>query len=177
MIKIMKVEDIIKKYDSGERLKMEIFNEGAFSQFEKSFFKIKDVNYFCVEQYLLANRARLFKDKEMLQKIMESKSIRQAKLFGNKIRNFNQDELDKHKLNMSYVANLCKFQQDENLKFKLLETENSILVNADAFDPVWGIQKKITDLDIKNPHSWKGKNLLGFILMEIREEFKQKLHR
>lgn len=174
MSKLMNVKEVIRKYNDGEQLKFEIFYEGDFSQFEKSNFIIKNIEYFCVEHYLLVNRARLFKDKEMLEKIMESKSIRQAKLFGKKIRNFNQEEWDKHKLNMSYVANLCKFQQDEVLKFKLLETENSILVNADAYDDVWGIGKKITELDIKNPHSWKGENYLGFILMKIREDFRNK---
>lgn len=174
MTKLMGVEDIKKKYDSGEKLKFEIFNEGGFTQFETSIFQVKGISYFCVEQYLLANQAILFKDNVMLEKIMIAKSIRQARLFGNKIRNFDQEEWNKHKLNMGYVANLCKFQQDENLKFKLMETENNILVNADPYDGDWGIKKRITELDIKNPHSWKGENLLGFILMMIREDLKQR---
>lgn len=172
MSRLINVEEVLKRYDDGRQLKFEIFYDGDFAQFEKSNFTIKNVNYFCVEHYLLASRAILFNDKEMLEKIMESKSIRQAKIFGKNIRNFNQEVWDKHKLNMSYVSNLCKFQQDEVLKFKLLETENSILVNADVYDDVWGIGKKITDLDIRNPHSWRGENYLGFILMKIREDFK-----
>lgn len=172
-MRLTTVDEIKEKYDNGDKLKLEIFHEGDFIQSEKCSFTIKGTEYYCVDQYLLANRAKLFKDSEMLDKIMESKSIRQAKLFGNKIRNFDQEEWDKHKLNMSYVANLCKFQQDENLKFKLLETGDKILSYADVYDPVWGIGKKITDLDIKNPHAWKGNNLLGFILMKIRQDLSQ----
>ena len=173
MAKLWNVEMIKEKYDNGDKLKLDIFFEGDFTQDEKSDFEIKDISYMGVDQYLLANRAKLFKDQEMLERIMESKSIRQAKLFGRKIRNFNQDKWDKHKLNMSYVANLCKFQQDENLKFKLLETEDKILVYANVYDSVWGVGKKITDLDIRNPHSWKGENLLGFILMKVRDDLRK----
>lgn len=172
MAELMKIEDVIKRYDRGEKLKFEIFNEGDFAQFERCIFEVKNISYFCVEQYLLANQAILFRDDVMLEKIMTAKSIRQARLFGDKIRNFDQEEWNHHKLNMAYVGNLCKFRQNENLKFKLLETENKIIVNADPYEKDWGIKKRITELDIKNPHSWKGENQLGFILMMIREELK-----
>lgn len=174
MMKLLNVDEIKLMHDRGERLKLKIFAEGDLTQHEKTIFKVKNISYLGVDHYLLAQRAKLFKDDEMLEKIMSSKSIRQANLFGKKIRDFDSKEWDKHKLNMSYVANLCKFSQDENLKFELLQTEEEILVNADVYDPVWGIGKKITDLDIKNPHSWKGENLLGFVLMKVREDLKRK---
>lgn len=55
----------------------------------------------------------------------------------------------------------AKFSQNQNLKEKLLATHPKILIEASKTDNFWGIGKK-----------GNGKNMLGKILMEIREEIK-----
>lgn len=63
-----------------------------------------------------------------------------------------------------------KFSQDEELKEFLLSTENRIIVEASPVDFVWGIGMAEDDPNAEFPLKWKGPNLLGFVLMEIRDE-------
>ncbi|MEZ2737309.1 NADAR domain-containing protein, partial [Aneurinibacillus aneurinilyticus] len=39
-------------------------------------------------------------------------------------------------------------------------------------DKIWGVGMSTEDEKINNPREWKGKNLLGFALMEVRDELK-----
>ncbi|HIR94499.1 MAG TPA: DUF1768 domain-containing protein [Candidatus Coprenecus stercorigallinarum] len=47
---------------------------------------------------------------------------------------------------------------------------DKILVEASPYDTVWGIGMKEDDPDCRNPRLWKGENLLGFALMDVREK-------
>jgi hypothetical protein len=63
---------------------------------------------------------------------------------------------------------LVKYLQNENLKKILLETEPYILVEVNPRDKIWGIGMSETDEGIENPENWKGENLLGQVLMDVR---------
>jgi ribA/ribD-fused uncharacterized protein len=70
-------------------------------------------------------------------------------------------------------GNLHKFSQDENLKEFLLNTNERILVEASPMDKIWGIGLAADHPNIENPILWKGENLLGFALMEVRDELRK----
>ncbi|WP_353572798.1 NADAR domain-containing protein [Candidatus Albibeggiatoa sp. nov. BB20] len=38
---------------------------------------------------------------------------------------------------------------------------------------MWGVGLAIDDPNIENPNYWQGLNLLGFALMEVREQLKR----
>ena len=52
----------------------------------------------------------------------------------------------------------------------LKNTEDKILVEASPCDTIWGIGMSELDNGVEDPHNWKGTNLLGFALMEVRDE-------
>ena len=52
----------------------------------------------------------------------------------------------------------AKFSQNETLKQKLIDTHPSVLIENSKTDAYWGIGKR-----------GKGKNMLGVILMEVRD--------
>ena len=68
------------------------------------------------------------------------------------------------------TGNLHKFMGSEDLREFLLSTGDKILVEASPYDTVWGIGMKEDDPDCRNPRLWKGENLLGFALMDVREK-------
>ncbi len=51
---------------------------------------------------------------------------------------------------------------------------NTILAEASPMDKIWGIGLDAKTAEIMPPDEWPGKNLLGKILMELREEYIQK---
>lgn len=121
--------------------------------------------YNCAEQYMMAQKAILFKDREVYHLIMTERNPSEMKRYGRMIRDFDSNIWDKHKYDIVLAGNLYKFRQNQMLKKMLLETGNSILVEASPYDEVWGIKSQ----DISK---WNGQNLLGFILMEVRDAIK-----
>jgi ribA/ribD-fused uncharacterized protein len=53
-----------------------------------------------------------------------------------------------------------------------VNTKERILVEASPVDAIWGIGMASDHKDIHNPEKWRGLNLLGFALMEVREELR-----
>ena len=46
-------------------------------------------------------------------------------------------------------------------------------VEASPLDAIWGIRMRETNPHVHNPLKWNGKNLLGFALMEVRDEIRR----
>lgn len=53
----------------------------------------------------------------------------------------------------------------------LEHTGETVLVEASPFDGIWGIKMSEDNSDIYTPEKWNGQNLLGFVLMDVRDSF------
>lgn len=148
-------------------------SKSCFSQWWKSSFNVGHIKYLFMEQYMMAEKARLFEDKEIEEKIMNSNDPNEIKGLGRKVRGFDEGIWNNIKYSIVVNGNYNKFMQNEKLKSFLLSTEDKILVEASPYDNVWGIQMSEDDMDIKNPELWRGENLLGFALMEVRNEIRR----
>lgn len=51
----------------------------------------------------------------------------------------------------------------------LLQTGSRVIVEASPVDNIWGIGLAQDNADANNPNLWKGLNLLGFALMQVRD--------
>ncbi len=120
-----------------------------------------------VEQYMHFEKAVLFKDKDIAKKILNSTTPLDAKRLGRKVQNFDDKIWSINKQQIVKKGLLYKFQQ-EDLKEKLLKTEDSIIVEAAPRDRIWGIGMSQTNA-LKNKDKW-GQNLLGKLLMQVRSE-------
>ena len=144
--------------------------QSPFSQFHPSKFTIDRVMYRCAEQYMMYCKAIIFKDYITAQKIMEVKDPKVMKRLGRKVRNFNKQRwLTKSKAIVK-KASLAKFTQNSKLKEKLLKTAGTILVEASPWDIVWGIGRCASDPKSKFKKYWRGKNWLGYILTDVRDQ-------
>ena len=117
----------------------------------------------------MAEKARLFKDYETLEEILSAENQKEIKDLGRKIKNFNEELWNREKYEIVKSGNLAKFSQDENLKEFLLSTGDKIIVEASPYDSIWGIGMGAKDENIEDATAWKGENLLGFALMEVRD--------
>ena len=117
----------------------------------------------------MAEKARLFLDEENHQKILDCKHPNEAKKLGRAVKNFDSEIWDSKKYVIVYKANLAKFSQHEPLKEFLLNTKNRVIVEASPVDNIWGIGMAKDHKHVENPNKWKGYNLLGYVLMEVRD--------
>jgi ribA/ribD-fused uncharacterized protein len=85
------------------------------------------------------------------------------------VRGFDAAAWESHGYQAVVNGNLAKFSQHGDLAAYLLSTHPAVLVEASPVDAVWGIGLEAGDRDARLPSRWRGRNLLGFALTEVRE--------
>ncbi len=144
----------------------------SFSQWTPSPFVVDGVTYSCAEQFMMAEKARLFGDAENLAKILRSSSPKTQKALGRKVTNFDAAVWSAKCLDIVVRANVAKFSQNPPLLAALLATGTKTLVEASPLDRVWGIGRRADDPRALDPATWNGTNLLGQALMRAREQLR-----
>jgi ribA/ribD-fused uncharacterized protein len=155
--------------------KFTLFYGGPFSQWNRGFpyqFEVDGINYNCAEQYMMAEKARLFGDKEVEKQIMAASHPRDQKAIGRLVKNFDADRWNLVARNIVYEGSYAKFTQNEGLKMELLETEGTTLVEASPYDAVWGVKLAQDNPDCHDRSKWKGTNWLGEVLDRVRCDIK-----
>lgn len=147
----------------------------CLSQWYDCYFEVDGVQYHTTEQYMMANKALLFGDDEVLEKIMATNSPFEYKKLGRKIGRFVQERWDARKYDIVVEGNKAKFSQNPDLKAFLLSTGDAILVEASPYDTIWGIGLSKEEAEKGCVEQWRGENLLGFALMEVRDWLKDNL--
>src|SRR5580693_4608492 len=124
-------------------------------------FKLDGVKYNCTEQHMMAEKARLFGDKNALGKIMKTENPAAQKRLGREVRGFEERKWSSVCFNVVLNGNLEKYRQNPRLCERLLSTGNLHFVEASPLDKVWGIGMDRNHKDATRPGKWLGKNLLG----------------
>lgn len=122
----------------------------------------------CAEQYMMAEKALCFGDREALNAIMASSSPGAQKALGRGVRNFDEEVWQRVRYDVVVRGNLAKFSQNPALRRRLLESGERVIAEASASDRVWGIGLRADDPAATRPGAWRGENLLGKALMEVR---------
>ena len=132
-----------------------------------------EIPYVCAEQFLMAGKAMLFEDHDAHEKIMCTKSPREMKDFGRRVKNFDEMTWNANKMFIMRTALYLKFTQNEELKTGLLLTGDKELIEASPYDKIWGVGIGPNDKRLLNTDEWKGLNLLGQCLMDVRKAIKE----
>ena len=177
---IYSLEALQQEYRMGNRYRFLFFwghtpqpgggiDRSCLSQWWMQPFVIDGITYTCAEQYMMAEKARLFKDNRMLSKIMAARNPKEMKEYGRSVQNFEGPLWEERSPQIVRTANKAKFSQNQDLLSFLVRTGDSIIVEASPYDKIWGIGMGKNDPDAENPLKWRGKNLLGFALTEVRD--------
>lgn len=142
----------------------------CLSQWYPASFTIDGITYPTAEHWMMASKARLFRDDAVLKQILETTDPRQAKALGRTVSNFDNAVWETNACRLVVEGNVAKFGQNESLKSFLLGTGKRILVEASPDDRIWGIGLVATDEKAKSPATWQGQNMLGFALMNVRAQ-------
>ena len=163
-----------KKNPSGNFLlfyghrKSAVVNETCLSQFYGCRFSVCGKMFCCSEQYMMATKAHVFGDVRHEAKIMMEQEPSRIKAFGRKVSPFDAELWAKVAYNAVCRGNYAKFSQNDELRSFLLATGDRVLVEASPTDCIWGIGISKTDPKALDPSKWRGSNLLGKALMEVR---------
>ncbi|TQV72243.1 NADAR family protein [Aliikangiella marina] len=150
-----------------------LVNKTCFSQWYPSSFELDGVTYQTAEHYMMAEKARIFGNSELVSKIIEATNPSKAKALGRQVTGFTNEIWNRHRFEVVVRGNLAKFSQNKTMKEYLLSTNRRVLVEASPADNIWGIGLTEDHKDASNPFKWKGLNLLGFALMEVRKLLKE----
>jgi ribA/ribD-fused uncharacterized protein len=145
-----------------------------FSNWYPAFFNYKGKRFSNSEQAFMWDKAVFFGDFEIGNEILNNgKNPRDAKQLGRQIKNFDVEEWTEVAYSVMVKVNLCKYEQNPLLLKILLSTGDKTIVEASPQDTIWGIGLHWENDDCLDKTKWKGLNLLGKALMEVRERLKK----
>ena len=142
----------------------------VFSQWYPAPFELAGDTYATAEHYMMAEKARLFNDETTRQAILRAAHPDVAKRLGRQIRSFDEAAWNAERFAIVVRGNAAKFGQHPALRDYLRATGSRVLVEASPVDAIWGIGLAQDHPQAANPAIWRGLNLLGFALMEVRAQ-------
>lgn len=144
-------------------------DKSCLSQWYPARFTLDGESYASAEHFMMAQKARLFGDRQALRAILECKSPGDAKKLGRNVKGFNSQKWEQQRFDLVVQGNVGKFAQNPKLKTFLLNTGSRVLVEASPVDRIWGIGLAEDHPNAPHPERWRGDNLLGFALMKARD--------
>jgi ribA/ribD-fused uncharacterized protein len=143
----------------------------CLSQWWAAPFDVDGDFYATAEHFVMVGKARLFGDEAIAAHILKSTAPEEAIDLGREVRGFEQSLWLAARYEIVVAANRAKFTARPELRVYLTQhTGQKILVHANPNDSLWGIGLAPNDIRARKPTEWRGKNLLGFALMEVRDE-------
>jgi len=149
------------------------FHAGIYSNWAKYHMEIDGSEYNCVEQFMMAEKAKTFEDWSTRKKILKASKPREQKKLGREVRGFKKKMWKKVRLKIVVNGCYAKFTQNQNLKEQLLATKDCVLVEASPSDNIWGIGLGEHRKEARSMSTWCGLNLLGIALMIARDRIRK----
>lgn len=150
------------------------FNEpvgpyGFLSNGYLSDFSFNDVVFSSMEKYIMFRKCIYFEDLKSAEKILATDDVALIQKIGEKAEGCNETVWNGVRQTMMYEGLLSKFLQNEDLCELILDTSYDFLVACDENDTIWANGLSLSDDDTLDISKWKGANLLGFTLMQVRD--------
>ena len=147
---------------------------GCFSNWFLSSFTYAGIRYVSSEQFMMYHKVLLFRKHGLAKQIMKTTDPAIAKdLARHPFPEFDHDLWGKVCYNIVKRGVGAKFRQNKAIQDILINTGYEVIAECSPSDRKWGIGIGIDDPNRLDACKWVGKNLLGRILMEIREELVQ----
>ncbi len=148
------------------------WGDANFSNFARAEFTLDGFTFTSSEQAYMFYKACYFDDEQSAISIMAAQHPAECKRIGRRVKGFNYTDWMKVSLQVMKRVVYAKFSQNPSKKELLLATGDRILAEASPKDFFWGIGLKQDHVYAESPEKWSGKNYLGIILMEVRDELR-----
>ena len=173
------LEDLRSRFNSGEKLKFVFFwghqrgkdgvTASCFSQWYSAPFIVDGQRYPTAEHFMMAEKAALFGDHQTRAQVLQAANPGAAKALGRQVRGFDKAAWVDNRFSIVVRANMAKFAENPELRQFLKQTGSRVLVETSPVDRIWGIGMAQENEKVNNPNLWRGLNLLGFALMQVRD--------
>lgn len=152
-------------------------DQSPLSNFYKTHFTVEvggtKYDFNTTEQFFMFYKAIKFNDLATAKKILEAKGYPVIyKHLGRQVKKYNDKEWSKARYKVMLFACQHKFEQDKEAQKALLSTGNAILCECSPYDAIWGI-KMSEKQNFGYANKWRGQNLLGRVLMEVRSNLQE----
>jgi ribA/ribD-fused uncharacterized protein len=152
----------------------ELFELSNMNEQTKQSFSPTVVHCDFSEKAIMLCKAAVMGDAQSYAKIVAATTPQEAKRLGRQVTPFDHERWNTVVCGVAKAISYQKFVQVPDLRRVLLSTGDRILCEATARDTTWAIgisikMEKIYDV----PARWKGSNVLGWALMEVRAILRQ----
>lgn len=144
-------------------------NNGYLSNWKRSPFLIDGVLYTHVEQWIMVGKARCSSiNSEAEQLIMATTDPAEMKWLGRNKVDLNKRAWKQQRWDNLLLGVDAKFRQNAHLAEKLLRTGSKRIAEASPSDRIYGIGIAPSDPRAQDASNWKGENMLGKALEQVR---------
>lgn len=146
---------------------------GCFSNWYPDEFDYAGNHYLNSEQFMMYHKVMMFRKHDLAEQIMNTADPAKCKkIAGQKFPEFVPALWEKTSKTIVKRGVKAKFAQNPDILQMLLGTGNTLLAECSPYDKKWGIGIDIGDPKRNDISAWTGRNLLGQVLMEVREELR-----
>jgi len=142
---------------------------GCLSQWWPASFSVDGHTFATAEHYMMWRKATMFGDHETAARVLRAATPKEAKALGRQASGFDQEAWVAARYEIVVDAGRHKFGQHDDLREFLLGTGDQVLVEASPRDRIWGVGLGRNNPGVHDPRRWRGLNLLGFALCDVRD--------
>ena len=137
--------------------------------------RLGSVTYHSAKQALSAELAKTFHDDEGFRRVMDAENPERVIYSIDDAKEATPDLWANATKKLLYDIQLAKFKQYPELQSRLFSTGTALIASYQPQDELLGIGISTDDIRAKNPIYWRGKNLLGTVLMDVRSTLQEEM--
>ena len=141
---------------------------GFLSNWYPSPFELDGVRFTSAEQYIMYRKCEIFGDAASARAVLATENPKKQQAIGRKAKGYVGSVWEGTRQTVAVRGLLAKFSQNGDLKRLLLDTGDAWLVECAHRDVVWTCGARLNEEERFDAAEWRGQNLLGFALMEVR---------
>lgn len=145
---------------------------GFLSNWYLSDFVLDGIKFTSNEQYIMYQKCRIFGDDVSAEAVLQTNDVDKQQQIGRNASGYNDNVWAGMRQLVAVKGLYAKFSQNDNLKQILLATGEAYLVECAVGDTTWACGISLYDKDRFDSSKWRGQNILGFALMEVRNKLK-----
>jgi ribA/ribD-fused uncharacterized protein len=122
---------------------------------------------------MMYRKAKMFNSHDIAEAILLTDNPKEQKDLGRLVPKYDETIWAEKRVDIMVEGLYEKFNQNTKLRDALLNTGDTIIAEASPVDKIWGIGLAEDHPDALDQSKWRGQNLLGITLMQVRDKINQ----